>query len=133
MAKILIVDDDEDVLITLLLALKCEGHEVMEARNGIEADELLAQNTFDLVITDIIMPEKEGLELIMSINKDFPHVKIIAITGGGMDGDDKLYLDDAAMFGADDTLQKPFDANALLQSVEDCLLGKTKRSNFGTL
>lgn len=135
MAKILVVDDEKDIRGSIRMVLKRSGHDVLEAADGIEAEELLVQNAFDLVITDIIMPNKEGLDLIIDINKSFPDVKIIAMSGcgvsisagGGIIINKETLLEDASMLGADDTLNKPFEPATLLQSVEDCLSGKKKR------
>ena len=82
---------------------------------------MLALHNFDLVVTDLIMPEKEGIELIYGMNKNFPDMKIVAITGGGQDTSQKLNLENAALLGADATLQKPFSLTALLATVDDCL------------
>lgn len=131
MARILVVDDDEQLCDILQLTLKNAGHDVMQASNGNMADKLLAENTFDLVITDLIMPGKEGLELIMDLNKNFPELKLIAITGAGEKIDQRRHLRSAAMFGADDMLHKPFKNAILLKSVDDCLSGKTKGTRRG--
>lgn len=128
MAKVLIVDDEEFVRGSIRFAMKRAGHETMEAQNGLEADELLLNNSFDLVITDIIMPEKEGISLILDLNKNFPAVKVIAITGGGKETHQKLNLENAAMFGAHATLQKPFSLEELLSTVDKCLSGKKEKS-----
>ena len=127
MAKILVVDDEKNVRGSIRMILNDANHEIMQAKNGIEADKLLAQNKFNLVITDIIMPDKEGIELIIGINKNFPEVKIIAMTGGRGVFNPRINLKAACLLGADDTLMKPFKPDALLQSVENCLSGKTKR------
>ena len=129
MTRILVVDDEEDVRISLRVALEGAGYDIMEAENGLKADKILAENSFDLIITDIIMPDKEGFELIRDIKRNFSELKIIAITGGGIKkgvlGNNILdkdgILKNASMFGADDVLQKPFNRAELLKSVEDCL------------
>ncbi len=132
MARILVVDDEEDVRHSIRFALESAGYDVFEAQNGLEADERLAENAFDLVITDMIMPEKEGFELIRDIKQNYPDVKIVAITGGGskknLKGDVIMGKDDILgfvnKFGADATLQKPFKLAELLDSVENCLSDK---------
>jgi len=132
MARILVVDDEEDVRHSIRFALESAGYDIFEAQNGIEADEQLAENVFDLVITDMIMPEKEGFELIRDINQNYPDVKIIAITGGGAKKDLKgeviMGKDDilgfVEKFGADATLQKPFKLAELLDRIENCLSPK---------
>ena len=132
MSRILVVDDEEDVRHSIRFALESAGYDVFEAQNGLEADERLAENVFDVVITDMIMPEKEGFELIRDIKQNYPDVKIVAITGGGskknLKGDIIMGKDDILefvnKFGADDTLQKPFKLAELLDSVENCLSDK---------
>ena len=132
MARILVVDDEEDVRHSIRFALEGAGYDIFEAQNGLEADERLAENAFDLVITDMIMPEKEGFELIRDIKQNYPDVKIVAITGGGskknLKGDVIMGKDDILgfvnKFGADATLQKPFKLAELLDSVENCLSDK---------
>ena len=133
MTRILVVDDEEDVRISLRVALEGAGYDIMEAENGLKADKILAENSFDLIITDIIMPDKEGFELIRDIKRNFSELKIIAITGGGIKkgvhGNNILdkdgILQNASMFGADDVLQKPFNRAELLKSVEVCLSDNT--------
>ncbi|MEO5957891.1 MAG: response regulator [Opitutaceae bacterium] len=83
MARILLIDDDDDVRTVLRLTLIHFGHTVIEARNGREGLELFAEARPELVITDIVMPEKEGLEVIIELRAHRPPVKIIAISGGG--------------------------------------------------
>ena len=124
MANILVVDDEAHVRGAILFALKDTEHDVAEAENGIEAEEQLAENNFDLVITDIIMPEKEGLELIFDIQKNYPDLKVIAVTGDIFGIRKNKNLRCASLMGADDTLLKPFGPDTLLKCIEDCLLGK---------
>jgi len=80
LAHILIIDDDPQILDMLGQTLKREGHEVLEALDGKEGLKLYRENPTDLVITDIIMAETEGIETIMKLQRDFPDVKIIAIS-----------------------------------------------------
>jgi YesN/AraC family two-component response regulator len=84
MANILIIDDDQQILNMLSQILKRAGYGVVEALDGKQGLKLYRENPTDLIITDIIMPEKEGLETIMELQRDFPDVKIIAISGGGI-------------------------------------------------
>jgi YesN/AraC family two-component response regulator len=84
MARILLIDDDDSVRRVLRLMLGQFGHFVIEARNGTEGVELFMEANADLVITDIVMPEKEGLEVLKEIRKLSPAVKIIAIPGVGV-------------------------------------------------
>lgn len=107
MSAILLVDDDRQVLEVLSEMLRLEGHCVVTAENGVMALERMRQKIFDLVIADIIMPEKEGLETISDIRKQDAKLPIIAISGGGRIGPED-YLDAARHIGANATLAKPF-------------------------
>jgi DNA-binding NarL/FixJ family response regulator len=80
----------------------------------------LAKGTFDLVLTEIVMPDKEGIETIMAIRRDKPELKIIAMSGGGR-GDKSSYLELAALLGASRTLSKPFSPQVLRDAVNDVL------------
>ena len=107
MACILVVDDEEVVRVTLRQMLEKAGHQVFEAENGVEALRVFEKREADLVITDIIMPEKEGIETIMELRQRKPDLKIIAMSGGGRTGN-REYLHLAKSFGADNVLPKPF-------------------------
>jgi YesN/AraC family two-component response regulator len=100
--------------------LENEGHLIHEAADGRTGMTLLQQNSIDLVITDIIMPEKEGLETIIDIRHDFPNMKILAISGGGKTGLPD-FLPAAKKFGAHKTLAKPFGKKELLEVVNSIL------------
>ena len=120
MAKILVIDDDDTVRLSLRLALEDADHQVEEAGDGLEGLNRFQANPADLVITDIFMPEKEGLETIDEIKRLSPATKIIAISGGGrMDPQD--YLETARQLGADQALFKPFDIAQLVAVVADLL------------
>ncbi len=107
MAYIIVIDDDKKIRDVVRALLENEGHEVVGAPNGKIGLELQRQSPADLIITDIFMPEKEGTELIMDINDEFPQCKVIAISGGGnVRGVDFLQL--AYNLGAVKTFQKPF-------------------------
>lgn len=122
MARILVVDDEDLVRLTLRQMLEASGHEVIEAANGRQGVALQAENVVDLVVTDIIMPEQEGIETIVQLRRKNPSLKIIAISGGGrlrnMD-----FLKIAANVGADATLTKPFSTQELTDMVDRCLAG----------
>ena len=127
MARILVIDDDDTVRLSMRLALEDADHQVEEAADGLEGMNLFRINPVDLVITDIFMPEKEGLETIDEIKQVCPQTKIIAISGGGrMDPED--YLEIAMRVGADYSLLKPFDIQLLVDAVDD-LLGKPADGN----
>ena len=120
MERILIIDDDVQVLNVLHYALVCEGYEVLKASNGKEGVKLYREDPVDLIITDLIMPEKEGLETILELKKKFPEIKIIAISGGGRVGPED-YLPMAKIFGAKRTLSKPIGRDELVRTVKEVL------------
>ena len=119
MSAILVVDDDLAVLDVMSEMLRLEGHDVTVATNGKEAVHHSAQQPFDLIITDIIMPEKEGLETIADIRRAST-IPIIAISGGGRVGPND-YLETARFIGADATLAKPFAREDLISTVDTLL------------
>lgn len=120
MAKILLIDDDDDVRRTLVRMLQMAGHEVHEATDGDSGLALFEELKPDLVITDILMPEKEGIETIMILKREHPDVKILAISGGGRSGA-MDFLEMARSLGADQVLQKPFRRADLLDLVAKLL------------
>lgn len=120
MARILIVDDEPDILVILERMLHKMNHQTILAGNGNEAVQRLEENPVDLVITDLIMPESEGIETIAVIRKRWPRVKIIAMSGGGRQSP-VPYLALAATLGADATLAKPFDRAALVDTLRHVL------------
>lgn len=122
MAKILVVDDDDAVLRLIEAALHRAGHEVQIARDGNEAMRKLEGMPIELVLTDVVMPEKEGIQLMMELKRLSPHQKFIAMSGGGEFGFES-YLNYAKMLGAVATLQKPFGMQTLLKTVEGALHG----------
>jgi len=120
MARILVIDDDDAIRFSLKLALEDADHQVEDAANGEEGMTRFRTNPADLVITDIFMPEKEGLETIDEIKRSYPQTKIIAMSGGGrMNPED--YLEIAKRVGADRSLFKPFDIQLLVATVDDLL------------
>jgi len=120
MARILVIDDEAPVRDILRQILEREGHEVVDAPEGAIGLKLFYENPTDLIITDILMPEKEGIEIILELRKTAPGVKIIAISGGGRTG--KLdVLPIAKSFGALRTLAKPFERQELLAVVREVL------------
>ena len=120
MARILVIDDDDAIRFSLKLALEDADHQVEDAANGVEGMTRFRTNPADLVITDIFMPEKEGLETIDEIKRSYPQTKIIAMSGGGrMNPED--YLEIAKRVGADRSLFKPFDIQLLVATVDDLL------------
>ncbi len=120
MAKILVLDDEPSILVMLKKMLERDGHEVETASNGKDGIELFEKRKPDLLITDIIMPEKEGLETIFLLRKKHPELKIIAISGGGRIGPDE-YLPVAKLLGASAVFQKPLVAKVFMQAVSTLL------------
>jgi CheY-like chemotaxis protein len=119
-ARILIVDDNDQVRRLTRLMLALEGYEVMEAENGRDAMQLFAGSPSDVVITDLFMPEEDGLELIGQLRKYRPKVPIIAISGGG-NARDTSSLRAAALLGADEVLEKPFSPDDLAAAIRRVL------------
>jgi len=122
MSRILVVEDDDQMRAILKQILERAGHEVAEAANGRAAMEMQRRACADLVITDIIMPEMDGIEMITALRRDFPAVKIIAISGGSRIGPME-FLSLARVLGAHRTLHKPFALQDMLDAVDE-LLGR---------
>ncbi len=120
MSAILVIDDDSQVLQVMSEMLRLEGHAVTMAENGREAMVCFERDVFDLVITDIIMPDREGLETIADFRQRSETLPIIAISGGGRSGS-MDYLETARYLGADTTLAKPFGRQELLAAVNKVL------------
>ena len=120
MAHILIIDDEEQVLHLLRETLTRAGHEVLSAPDGFAGMKLFQTQPFELVITDILMPEKDGLDTIREMIALDPKVRIIAISGGGRTGV-LDFLPVAEVFGAMFTLTKPFERQDLLDVVNKVL------------
>lgn len=120
--SILVIDDEESIRKLLRAILEREGYRVVDAPDGKIGIGRYEESPTDLVITDLIMPEKEGIETIRDLRKKFPHVKIIAISGGGQIGPE-IYLKVANGVGAVRTLEKPIDRKTLLKAVEETLQG----------
>lgn len=128
MAKILVFDDEPSILLMFKKMLEKEGHHVEVALNGKDGMRLFEKNKPDLLITDIIMPEKEGLETIFELRRQYPALKIIAISGGGRIGPDG-YLPGAKLLGADAVFAKPIVPKEFLKKISD-LLGEEKESSI---
>ena len=117
MASILVVDDDQDIRELLRLVLEEAEHTVFEATNGDQAMRFARETPVDLIITDILMPERDGLEVIRQMRRENPLIKIIALTGGGSYLGLEM-LETAKDFGAVETLSKPVDIHQLIEAVE---------------
>lgn len=120
MAHILVIDDERNVLESLSQALERNSHRVSLAKNGLEGLAQFRAGGLDLVITDILMPEKEGMETIIEMKRERPATPIIAISGGGRMSN-MTFLDAAQKLGATAVLKKPFSVHDLLRVVSDCL------------
>lgn len=120
MARILVIDDDAMVRETIRDILESQGYSVEEAENGRTGLAKMRKNRADLVVTDIIMPEMEGIEAMLAVREEFPGVKVIAISGGGRTANYD-FLEVAGKLGANKTLQKPFTRDELLRAVRACL------------
>jgi len=118
--KILLIDDDDQFREMLAELLKRNDYVVIEAPDGLQANSLYLEHQPALVITDVIMPEKEGIETIMELKREFNDIKIIAISGGGrtnaMDN-----LRSARLLGADKTLEKPFENVDILNIITELI------------
>jgi CheY-like chemotaxis protein len=121
MPKILVIDDDEQVRALLHEILDRAGFEVVEAANGVEGVKAYRSAPTDLIITDLIMPEKEGVETILEIRGEFPSARIVAISGGGRNGA-RDYLSIAAKLGARRVVAKPFSRQEILDAVQAALM-----------
>ncbi len=118
--NILLVEDDDHFAAMAEKSLTGFGYAVVRARNGREALAAYNPQLFDLVLTDLVMPDMDGVELIMTLRKAHPAVKIIAMTGGGRNRP-QAYLNIAAKLGAMKTLEKPFSLEELQRTVTECM------------
>ena len=120
MSTILIIDDDEAVRTGVRRLLERIGHEVVEAVDGRDALRIAGETDLDLVVTDVNMPEMDGIEVIMALSQRESSVPIIAISGGGK-MPKELLLHSAGLLGAVTTLAKPFELVEIQRAVEDAL------------
>jgi CheY-like chemotaxis protein len=120
MARILVIDDDGLTRSILREILSPLGHTIVEAPGGREGVDSYSHSPADLVITDIVMPEEDGLEAIQEIHQQNPLAKVIAMTGFDVDGE-KGYLTLAEKYGATQTLRKPLYKDNVLHAVETAL------------
>ena len=128
MTRVIVIDDEEDIRIVLKEILDRAGFEVEVAENAADGLDLLRDNGADVVVTDIIMPGKDGVDTVYDIRMEFPNTKVIVISGGGnINPRDyeptaiktSAYLASATAAGADMTLTKPFDRNEIVQALND--------------
>ncbi len=120
MARVLVIDDDDDTRRMLCEVLTRAGHEAIGAADGRAGVARYRESRADVVITDIFMPESDGLETIRKIRHEFLQARIIAISGGGRRSNFD-YLPSALMLGAWRTMDKPFSPAELLQAVAEAL------------
>lgn len=113
--SILVIDDNDQIRALLRRVLENAGYLVMDAANGLEGLRQFRQTPVALVITDLLMPDSDGLEVTMTLRRESPHVKVIALTGGA--GEPHL-LDVAKLLGAHRTMKKPIKMVELLDSVQ---------------
>jgi CheY-like chemotaxis protein len=128
MLRVLIIDDEPQIRSMLRLMLEREGFEVIEAPDGLEGIRRYREKPADLIISDLIMPNKDGIGMIIELKKEFPDVKIIAMSGGGLNKPEG-YLEGAKKLGAKRTLTKPIHREQLLRAVRDTLKTKQARAD----
>jgi len=121
---IILVDDDADQRLALRMALELAGYRVREAAHGAEALRLQRERSASFLITDIFMPEADGLETIVAFRREFPRTRIIALSGGGQRAK-RDYLEAATLMGVDAAFHKPFEIDKLLDTLH--FLGKNER------
>jgi len=119
-SHILVVDDDTQMRQTIRTILEEENYNIAEACDGNAALKYLHRNTVELVIVDIIMPDKDGIEVIVETKEKFPETKILSLSGGGMIAADE-HLTSAQALGANHTLAKPFKNDELVEKVHALL------------
>jgi len=121
MARILLIDDQEHIRNIIKQILLIDGYEVDTAENGKAGLKMVQLHRYDLVITDIFMPEQDGLEVIMELRQQFPDIKIIVMTGGGAKLDIGHLLKMSKYMGADRLFSKPIDFVTLRAAVKELL------------
>ena len=130
MAVIIIVDDDPTVRLIAREILVMEGHAILEADDGVEALKLIAGIRIDLVVLDMLMPNKDGLETILDLRRSHPHIRILAISSGGAMKAGQL-LNMALIFGADGAMSKPLRLEAFSQTVNRLLTARRGSPDIG--
>lgn len=121
MAKILVVDDEPSLRTMLTHMLEQDNHEVVVAEDGEQGLSLYRENLPDLVISDLVMPNKNGIDMILELKKEYPELRLIAISGGGGITGAFDYLPTAKLVGANAILKKPFGIKELRKSLHDIL------------
>lgn len=121
MAKILVIDDDSLAREAMAISLQDDGHTVFMAKDGAVGVKMADEQNFDVVVTDVVMPNKEGLGTLMDIKQNHQYTKVIVVSGGGRSSP-ALYLDTAKVMGADGILAKPFSSSELQECVAQALV-----------
>ncbi|MBT4140647.1 MAG: response regulator [Candidatus Latescibacteria bacterium] len=116
MAHILVIDDEFEVRNTIRFMLEREGHKVTEALDGVEGIQYFLKHSADLIITDILMPNQDGIETLLQLHVDHPEVPVIVISGNAPE-----HLGLASEFGAHSVLSKPFKYQELINAVSQAL------------
>jgi CheY-like chemotaxis protein len=117
MARILVIEDNADIRTLFKRRLEMSGHEVVEAADGDAGINLYRMDPTDIIITDIVMPGKEGIETIMELRQDYPDAKIIAVSGGGEAVTSSTCMRLAKHLGAQLTFTKPIDWRQLSEAI----------------
>ncbi len=121
MARILVVDDEIELRTLLRKILTRRGHDVIEAENGSMAISMVEQGEkLDMIITDIFMPDTDGIEVLRRLRAGYPDLKIVVMSGGG-NRVSRGYLPAATALGADHVIEKPFDPSAVGEQIENLL------------
>ena len=120
--RVLLIEDDVSVRRIVRKMLERGRHEVTEAENGRVGLDRLRGSAFDLVITDIVMPEMDGLETLIELRKHYPTLKVIAMSGGGRTGN-MDFLGSAEKLGASAVLHKPFTSDVLTTAIDSSFVG----------
>lgn len=121
MVRILVVDDEPSVCSMVAAMLEPDGYDMIAAGSGVEAVDACKEVPVDLIITDIVMPNKNGIDLIMQVKKEYPGIPVIAISGGGGIAGRFDYLEIAKLVGADNILKKPFELEELRSTVSNVI------------
>ena len=117
--RVLVIDDDPDVRVTIQSLLEAEGFDVRTAADGREGLDLQEGDPADVVVTDIFMPNLDGVETIHELRRKFPDTRIVVVSGGGSAASKNDYLEIARLLGAAQTLQKPVQPDLLVDVVRD--------------
>lgn len=123
MANILVVDDEDNIRNMITTMLNEKGHAVSQTQDPLQAHGIMAKEQIELLITDLVMPGKTGIDLIMELTEQFPELKIIAISGGGGINGRFDYLPIAKLIGANNIMRKPFKLTELNLAVDSLLVG----------